>query len=87
MRAIHRQISSSTIPQFSSDSLNSFSLQQTSHMTVMSSIPWLNHMTVTCSPLLQGIQTPHPPQSKAVVIRPQVLFLLVCEVGLVPVMQ
>ena len=40
-----------------------------------------------CSPFPQGIQTPHPPQSEAVVVGPQVLLLLVCEVRLVPIVQ
>ena len=40
-----------------------------------------------CSPFPQGIQTPHPPQSEAVVVGPQVLLLLICEVRLVPIVQ
>ena len=44
-------------------------------------------MTVTCLPFPHGIQTPHPPQSEAVVIGPQVLLLLIGKVGLVPVVQ
>ena len=56
------------------------SLSHDGHMTMQS-------MTVTYSPFPQGVQTPHSCQSEAVVIGPQILFLLIGKVRLVPIMQ